>query len=77
MRSVSRTEQLIRSLILLAACAVFSLTAYLAGVYSLPDQRWTYGCILAIVAAAALVSRLGTKWIMRRLVRSPSGTSQL
>jgi uncharacterized membrane protein YfcA len=74
MRPVSRTEQLIRSLILLAACALFSITAWLAGVYSLADQRWTYACIVGIVAAAALVSRLGTRWIMRRL---PSATPRV
>lgn len=69
MRSVSRTEQLIRSVVLLACSGIFSLIAYLAGVYNLPDQRWTYGCIVLIVAVAALVSRLGTKWIMRNLVQ--------
>ena len=67
MRPVSRTEQLIRSLILLAACALFSITAWLAGVYNLADQRWTYACIVGIVAAA-VVSRLGTRWIMRRFL---------
>jgi hypothetical protein len=69
MRSVGRTEQLIRSLVLLAACAVFSLIAYLAGAYSLADQRYTYACIVAIVAAAAVISRLGAKWIVRRFVQ--------
>jgi hypothetical protein len=70
MRPVSRTEQLVRSLVLLLACAVFSLVAYLAGAYNLADQRYTYVCIVAIVGAAAVVSRLGTKWIMRRFVPS-------
>lgn len=69
MRPVSRTEQLIRSVVLLAACAVFSLIAYFAGAYNLADQRWTYACIVVIVAAAALVSRLGAKWIVRRFVQ--------
>jgi hypothetical protein len=69
MRSVSRTEQLIRSVILLVSSGIFSLIAYLAGVYNLPDQRWTYGCIVLIVGLAALVSRLSTKWIVRRFVQ--------
>ncbi len=69
MRPVSRTEQLIRSVVLLVSCAVFSLIAYLAGAYNLADQRWTYACIVAIVAAAALISRLGAKWIVRRFVQ--------
>jgi hypothetical protein len=71
MRPVSRTEQLVRSLILLAACALFSATAYLAGVYNLADQRWTYACVVGIVAAAALVSRFGTRWILRRFISAP------
>jgi hypothetical protein len=69
MRPVSRTEQLIRSLVLLVSCAVFSLVAYLAGAYNLADQSYTYVCIVVIVGAAAVVSRLGTKWIMRRFVQ--------
>ena len=75
MRTVTRTEQLIRSFVLLVACATFSLIAYLAGVYDLPDQRWTYAGLVAIVACAAVVSRLGTKWIMRWLARSRSQPS--
>ena len=66
MRPVSRTEQLVRSLILLVSCALFSLIAYLAGAYNFADQRWTYLCMAGVVAAAAVVSRLGTRWIMRR-----------
>ena len=69
MRPVSRTEQLIRSVILLAASGIFSLIAYFAGVYSLSDQRWTYGCIVLIVGMAAIVSRLGSKWIVRNYVQ--------
>ena len=69
MRPVSRTEQLIRSVILLAASGIFSLIAYFAGVYSLADQRWTYGCIVLIVGMAAIVSRLGSKWIVRNYVQ--------
>jgi uncharacterized membrane protein YcjF (UPF0283 family) len=69
MRPVSRKEQLIRSLVLLVSCAVFSVVAYFAGAYNLADQRYTYVCIVAIVGVAALVSRLGTKWIMRRFVQ--------
>jgi uncharacterized membrane protein YfcA len=67
MRPVRQTEQLIRSVILLATSALLSVIAYFAGVFRLPDQNWTYGFILAIVASAALVSRVGAKWVMRRL----------
>ena len=69
MRAVGRTEQLIRSVILLVASGVFSVIASLAGVYNLPDQRWTYASIVLIVAAAAIVSRLGSKWIVRNFVQ--------
>ena len=69
MRPVSRTEQLIRSVILLVASGIFSLIAYFAGVYNLPDQRWTYGAIVLIVALAAIVSRRGSKWIVRNYVQ--------
>ena len=69
MRPVHRTEQLIRSVILLVSCGVFSLIAYFAGVYNLPDQRWTYACIVLIVGAAAIVSRLGAKWIARNFIQ--------
>jgi len=69
MRPVGRSEQLIRSVILLVASGVFSGIAYLAGVYNLPDQRWTYASIVLIVAAAAIVSRLGSKWIVRNFVQ--------
>ena len=68
MRPVGRSEQLIRSVILLVASGVFSVIAYLAGVYNLPDQRWTYASIVLIVAAA-IVSRLGSKWIVRNFVQ--------
>ena len=67
MRPIRQTEQLIRSVILLATSALLSVIAYFAGVFTLPDQNWTYGFIVAIVASAALVSRLGSKWVMRRL----------
>jgi hypothetical protein len=73
MRPVRRTEQLIRSLVLLSACALFSSIAYLAGAYNFADQRWTYACIAGVVIAAALVSRLGTRWIMRRMDGSQTG----
>ena len=69
MRRVGRSEQLIRSVILLVASGVFSGIAYLAGVYNLPDQRWTYAGIVLIVAAAAIVSRMGSKWIVRNFVQ--------
>ena len=69
MRRVGRSEQLIRSVILLVASGVFSGIAYLAGVYNLSDQRWTYAGIVLIVAAAAIVSRMGSKWIVRNFIQ--------
>jgi uncharacterized protein (DUF486 family) len=69
MRSVTRTEQLIRSVLLLICSAIFSGIAWLAGVYNLSDQRWTYGAIVLIVGAAAVISRLSTKWIVRNYVQ--------
>ncbi len=70
MRPIRQTEQLVRSVILLLASALFSLIAYFAGAFNLADQRWTYACIVAVVAAAAIVSRLGAKWVMQRLAQS-------
>jgi hypothetical protein len=72
MRAVHRTEQLVRSVILLSACALFSSIAYLAGAYNFTDQKWTFACIAGVVIAALLVSRLGTKWIMGRITSSQS-----
>jgi hypothetical protein len=72
MRPIRRTEQLIRSVVLLSACALFSSIAYLAGAYNFTDQKWTIACIAGVVIAALLVSRLGTKWIMGRITSSQS-----
>jgi hypothetical protein len=72
MRPVRRTEQLIRSVILLSACALFSSIAYLAGAYNFTDQKWTIACMAGVVIASLLVSRLGAKWIMRRINGSQS-----
>jgi uncharacterized membrane protein YfcA len=68
MRPIRQTEQLIRSVILLATSALLSVIAYFAGVFALPNQNWTYGCVVAIVVVAALVSRLGAKWVTQRLI---------
>ena len=70
MRPIRQTEQLIRSVILLIASALFSLVAFFAGAFNLANQNWTYACIVLVVAAAAVVSRLGAKWVMRRLASS-------
>ena len=67
MRSVHRTEQLVRSIILLSSCALLSSIAWLAGAYSLADQRWTYACIVGVVLVSAAVSRFGAKWLVRRI----------
>jgi hypothetical protein len=65
----SRTERLVRALLLLAASLVFSLAAWAAGAYQLQDPVWVYGVIGGVIIAALLVSRLGAKLIMRRFAR--------
>jgi uncharacterized membrane protein YfcA len=72
MRPVRRTEQLVRSVILLSACALFSSIAYLAGAYNFTDQKWTIACVAGVVIAAVIVSRLGAKLVMRRVANSQS-----
>jgi hypothetical protein len=61
----SRTERLVRSLLLLVASLVFSLIAWGAGAYQLQDPVWIYGLIGGIIVAAILVSRFGARLIMR------------
>ena len=73
MRPIRQTEQLVRSVILLIASALFSLVAFFAGAFNFTNQNWTYACIVLVVAAAAVVSRLGAKWVMRRLASSQTG----
>jgi hypothetical protein len=73
MRPVRQTEQFVRSLILLTASAVFSVVAYFAGLFSLPNQNLSYACIVVVVVAAAIISRVGAKWVMRRLASSGRG----
>ena len=70
MRSVRRTEQLIRSIILLCSCALLSAIAWLAGAYNLADQRWTYACIVGVVLVSAAISRFGAKWLVRRMAQT-------
>jgi hypothetical protein len=62
-----RTERLVRSLLLLAASALFSALAWAAGLYRLQDPVWLYGMIGGVIVAALLVSRFGARLVMRRL----------
>jgi hypothetical protein len=71
MLPASRKERLFRGIILLTASVLFSCIAWLAGAYDFANQNWTYLCILGIVAAAAIVSRFGAKWLVRNLPGSP------
>lgn len=63
----SRAERLVRALLLLATSIIFTLLAWLLGAYQLQNSTLTYICIAAIVIAAVLVSRFGTKLVMQRL----------
>ena len=70
MRPIRQTEQLIRSVILLITSALLSVIAYFTGAFQLPDPTWSYGCVVLIVGIAAVVSRLGAKYIVRRMPSS-------
>jgi hypothetical protein len=63
------TERLIRSVLLLACSALFSLIAWQAGAYEMENQNLLFGVIGGIIVAAILVSRFGAKWVTRRLAQ--------
>jgi phosphate/sulfate permease len=67
--ATSHAERLVRALLLLVASAVFSLIAWLSGAYQMENQSLVFGVIGAVVVAAILVSRFGTKLVMRRLAK--------
>lgn len=74
--AASHAERLVRALLLLAASALFSLIAWLAGAYQLENQSLLFGVIGGVIVAAILVSRFGTKLVMRRLAKRPFPTDQ-
>ncbi len=62
-----QTERLVRGVILLLASALFTLVGLVAGVTHIADKRWVLACIAAVLIAAAIASRLATKWVMENL----------
>lgn len=72
--STGRKERFIRAILLLASSVLFTALALMAGVREITDQTLLFGCMGGVVIAAALVSRLGAKWIMRRLANSKSNS---
>jgi hypothetical protein len=70
--ATSHAERLVRALLLLAASAVFSLLAWLAGAYQIQNQNLLFGVMGGVIVAAILVSRYGTKLVMRRLAKRQS-----
>jgi len=70
--ATSHAERLVRALLLLVASAGFSLIAWLAGAYQIQNQSLLFGVMGGVVVAAILVSRFGTKLVMRRLAKRQS-----
>ncbi len=68
--NASHAERLVRSLLLMAASALFSAIAWLAGAYKIENQTLVFGIIGGVVVAALLVSRFGAKLVVRRLIKS-------
>lgn len=62
----SRTERLVRALLLLAASALLTLLAWSLGFYQSQNSTLVSLTILGIVLIAVLISRLGAKLVMRR-----------
>jgi predicted Abi (CAAX) family protease len=62
----SRTERLVRALLLLVASALLTLLAWSFGLYQSENSTLVSLTILGIVIVAVLISRLGTKLVMRR-----------
>ena len=62
----TKTERLVRAIILLATSALLTGVAWFFGLYQSQDSTRVAIAILVIVIIAVLVSRLGTKFVMRR-----------
>ena len=67
--TVGNTERLVRSVLLLACSALFSVIAWQAGAYELQNQNLLFGVIGGIIIAAIVVSRFGAKWVTRQLTK--------
>jgi multisubunit Na+/H+ antiporter MnhE subunit len=70
--ATSHAERLVRALLLLVSSAGFSLIAWLVGAYQIQNQSLLFGVIGAVIVAAILASRFGTKFVMRRLAKRQS-----
>jgi len=62
----TKTERLVRALLLLATSAVLTVLAWFFGLYQTQDSTRVAIGILVIVIIAVVVSRLGVKFLMRR-----------
>jgi hypothetical protein len=62
----SKTERLVRAVLLLATSALLTLLAWFFGLYQSQDSTRVAIAILVIVVIAVLVSRMGAKLVMRR-----------
>ena len=62
----TKTERLVRAGILLATSAFLTGVAWFFGLYQSQDSTRVAIAILVIVIIAVVVSRLGTKFVMRR-----------
>ena len=67
----SKTERLVRAVLLLATSAILTLLARSIGLYQSQNSTQVAITILAIIAIAVLVSRFGSKPVMRFFGWSP------
>jgi hypothetical protein len=72
--SADRKERFIRAILLLVCSLSFTALALLAGIKDITDQTMLFACVGGVVIAAAIVSRYGAKWIMRRLGNSEANS---
>ena len=61
----SRTERLVRAVMLLVTSSLLTLIAWSLGLYKNPDSTQVAIIIFAIVIVAVVVSRFGAKFVMR------------
>lgn len=67
--TTTHAERLVRSLLLLACSAIFSLIAWEIGAYQMQNQTLLFGMIGGIVIAAIVIARFGAKWVVRLLAK--------
>ena len=71
--SDSAKERFIRAVILLVCSTLFSTIAYYAGLGRTANEAYIYFGILGIIIAAAIISRIAARAIMRRSTGAPRG----